>query len=193
MADKAEDLRGQLDIEAFDHEGRRIKQVTLDLHVAARSRFRENVERLVGHAFDPTFSYRFGPNRFAVIAARFTMAPTHHGQEDDQSIHAHYFPTGFQHIPRSEAPLEGTAFADQNGTWKVRIRAQKFAQSVYIDTQKFAPEDNYFHIAPGHERTISLRPLPGAHSQDRSNFSGRLRAANTSASFKIGVEGRSAT
>lgn len=186
--DGPEDLRGQLDLEAFDHEDRRIKQVTLNLHVAARSRFRENFERLVGHSFDPTFSYRFGPNRIAVIAARLTVANARHSLDDDRTIHAHYFPTGFQQIARSDTHLKGTAFSDSMGNWKIRVHTKKFAQSVYIDTTEFAPEDNYFHIAPGHERIINLRSLSVPNSLTPPRFNGRLRAANTLASFKISVE-----
>jgi beta-mannosidase len=191
--DRTEDLCGQLDLEAFDHEDRRIKQVTLNLHVAARSRVRENFERLVGHFVDPTFSYRFGPNRFAVVAARFTLNNADINLGDNPTVHAHYFPTGFRQIARSETHLKGTAFSDSCGNWKVRIHAKKFAQSVYIDTKEFIPEDNYFHIAPGHERIISLRPSSIPHSPGISNFSGRLRAANTSVSFKISVDDHSAT
>ena len=44
----------------------------------------------------------------------------------------------------------------QTGDWLI-VKAERFAPFVAIDLPDWLPADNYFHLAPGQQRTIALR------------------------------------
>jgi beta-mannosidase len=42
------------------------------------------------------------------------------------------------------------------------VRAFSFAQSVRIEDDAFRPEDDWFHLAPGHDKLVRLTSRPNA-------------------------------
>jgi beta-mannosidase len=63
------------------------------------------------------------------------------------------------------------------------VRTRRFAQWVAIDVPGFAPDDSWFHLAPGGERTVTLRPFVEGKPPR-----GRVRALNGLYSSPIVIE-----
>jgi beta-mannosidase len=95
---------------------------------------------------------------------------------------AFFFPAGMQLPFISDAGLVGTAKLQANGDALLTLRAARFAQSVTITAAGYAAEDQYFHLAPQHERVIRLRPL-----RDSVKLKGTIKALNAKAVTKIEI------
>ncbi len=77
-------------------------------------------------------------------------------------------------------PAPDVATPGADGSHTVRLRAKRFVQAVSFETPGHVPEDNYFHLAPGDERTVVLRPRPSARA-----FRGFVHALNATAPVRI--------
>ncbi len=103
---------------------------------------------LFGAFFDTTYAFRFGPPSHDVTIGRLTDAD---GTVISEAFH---FPRG-----RAEALFSAAATAalrqDADG-WVLDVSADRFAQSVAIESEGFVPSDNWFHLTPGALKTIRL-------------------------------------
>jgi beta-mannosidase len=62
--------------------------------------------------------------------------------------------------------LSAEAKVADDTTVEVTLRTQRLALGVHFDAPGYLPDDDYFHLAPGSERTVILRssahhPLTG--------------------------------
>lgn len=106
--------------------------------------------------FDTTYTYRFGPIPHDVVSAQLLPAESD-GEPIDES---HYFPKG-RSLPRADLGL--TAAVERQGDgWALRLATRRFACSVHVDDGRFRAEDAWFHLSPGVERVVRLRPRAGA-------------------------------
>ena len=85
---------------------------------------------------------------------------------------AFYLPAGSGRPQEPDLGLEARA-SRHGDEWQITIATRRFAQWVAIEVPGFAPDDSWFHIAPGTERTVSLRALSGDAAPR-----GRVRALN---------------
>jgi beta-mannosidase len=49
-----------------------------------------------------------------------------------------------------------------DGGWQLELAATQFAQSVHLEFEHHVPDDDWFHLAPGHTRIIRLLPRANA-------------------------------
>ena len=71
--------------------------------------------------------------------------------------------------------LQAAAVPSDGGVWHVTVSTRRFAHYVQINVPGYAPDDSWFHLAPGSVRTVVLRPEgPGAPAPR-----GRVRALNS--------------
>ena len=139
------------------------REVTLD----ARSARTLSAFELIGRFFDITYAYRFGPPGHDATSVLLRDAVS--GAVLAEAFH---FPLGRGH-ERHELGL--SAALEANGeSWSVRIAAERFAQSVEIVDAGWRPAQNWFHLAPGEERLVALRPRRTGLSRP----SGFVRAVN---------------
>ncbi|MCM8739283.1 glycoside hydrolase family 2 protein [Azospirillum sp. A1-3] len=118
--------------------------------------------------FDTTYSYRFGPIPHDVVTAQLLSAE----REAEPIDESHYFPKG-RSLPRSDLGL--TAVVEgQEGNWALRLATARFACSVHVEDERFQAEDAWFHLPPGVERVIRLRPRAGSGVTDGTASAGRL-------------------
>ncbi|MFM2418996.1 MAG: hypothetical protein RL385_3719, partial [Pseudomonadota bacterium] len=149
-----------------------VERAERELQIAARGYHRSSVEELLGHFCDPSYAYRFGPPGFDLVVAHFTNAA---GKRQD----AFHLPLGHQRSVDRELGLTAQ-FITEDGTPGVLVATRKFAQCVTLDVPGYVPEDDYFHLAPGRTRFISLRPF-GAKGPAR----GTVCAINLAGSVHI--------
>ncbi|CAO3363226.1 glycoside hydrolase family 2 protein [Azospirillum palustre] len=116
--------------------------------------------------FDTTYAYRFGPISHDVVTAQLLLAER--GAEPiDES---HYFPKG-RALPRADLGL--TAVVERQGSsggdeWALRLATGRFACSVHVEDERFQADDGWFHLAPGVERVVRLRPKAGSQTGNGS-------------------------
>ena len=82
--------------------------------------------------------------------------------------------------------LTATATARDEKVFAVRIATRRFAQSLWIEADGFSPDDAYFHLAPGSEKTVLLRRTP---NEPVRPLRGRVHALNAHTPAKIELRG----
>lgn len=120
-----------------------------------------------GGFFDTALAYNFGPPSHDVTIAAF-RSTSHLGLV----MEAFHFPLGLG-IERADCGLRAEVVSD-GACFSVLLTAESFAQSVCIEADEFLPEDNWFHLAPGRQRRVALRPLRPSATHPR----GSVRALN---------------
>lgn len=125
-----------------------------DLALDARQTVKLAATDLFGAFFDSTYAFRFGPPSHDVTVARLVSA------DGVQVAEAFHFPLG-----RTKA-LHPAGFEHSltamDGGWQLELAATQFAQSVHLEFEHHVPDDDWFHLAPGHTRIIRLIPRPNA-------------------------------
>ncbi|MDJ0448465.1 hypothetical protein [Methylocystis sp. JR02] len=120
-----------------------------------------------GGFFDTALAYNFGPPSHDVTVAAFRPK-----YNPDHVLEAFHFPLGFG-IARAECGLRAEVVFDGAG-FALLLTGESFAQSVCIECEEFLPEDNWFHLAPGKQKRVALRPLRPSAIHPR----GSVRALN---------------
>ncbi len=127
---------------------------------------------------DLSYAYRFGPPAHDVVAA--TLA-------DDQgqlAARAFHFIGHLPHRQEADIGLVSRATPLGDGRHQITVTASRFAYAVRLDVAGYAPDDNYFHLAPGEERRIVLRPASPGEGRPR----GSVRAINAHAGAQVTFE-----
>jgi beta-mannosidase len=104
---------------------------------------------LFGAFFDTTYAFRFGPPAHSVTVA--TLRETDTGDIVSQAFH---FPQG-----RSNAMYAANIAVEliqEDTGWFLTLSTDQLAQSVHVDLETGRPQDDFFHLAPGHPRRIAL-------------------------------------
>lgn len=146
----------------------RVGEVVRRIAVTPRSTLLLSADDLLGAFTDVSYAYRFGrPNHDAVVA---TLVDPDADAIVAQSFH---FPLGVG-APRATTELDARVYRVDDAAYSLTIRATELALSVSIEADGWQPDDNYFHIAPGGERTVLLT----ATREDR-RLVGRVTALNS--------------
>lgn len=141
--------RYRLTLAAYDGDGHVVIDGARTLELAARSTEALSSTELFGVFFDVTAAYRFGPAPHVVSVARLEDAAT--GARLAEAFH---FPLG---RAAAMAPAIVTAITGRDAEgWWLDVAADRFAQSVHVDAPGFLPEEDWFHLAPGHTRRLRL-------------------------------------
>jgi len=121
------------------------------------------------------YAYRFGPPSHDLVVATLRAA------SGEVRARAFHFPLGLPSARERDVGLRAEARPDADGA-ALAVGARRFAQSIAIDAEGFEPDDAYFHLAPGEERTVRLRRVSGA-----GPLRGTLQPLNAEASTKITI------
>jgi beta-mannosidase len=168
-------LEGTIRVELFSRGELLIETAEHTIQVAGRSAHGLSADALFDGFRDLTWAYRFGPATYDVIAATLLNGA------GDALCHAFHLPLGLAREHEDDIGLSATAAPLGDGRWRLALSAQRFAQSVALRLDGFRPDDNWFHLAPGTERLVTLEPL---HNDDRPPV-GDVRALNAIAGCAI--------
>ena len=149
------------------------------LLVPANGTLERDVEGVLGHFVDASWSYRFGPPAQDLIVATLEAID---GDPTRPLAQAMHFPVGRSAAQASSDALglTGAIVASADGA-TLEITTRRLAHGVRIDVPGFVPADDAFDVEPGHTRRIDLRPAIA----DVPLHGGRLTAANLSGSVEI--------
>jgi beta-mannosidase len=101
--------------------------------------------------FDVTYAYRFGPPAHDVTVA--TLVDPESQTVLDEAFH---FPRGLGALVPCDLGLEGMLTEAGEGRYAVTVRTRRFALAVAVAVEGCLPDDNYFHLAPGAAKTVTL-------------------------------------
>jgi len=59
---------------------------------------------------------------------------------------------------------------DETG-WSLRLLSRHFAQFLHVDDAAYTAQENWLHLAPGHERRIALVPDDDRRAVPRGEIS----------------------
>jgi beta-mannosidase len=171
-------LPAHLDLTLFRRGEFAVERAAMPLQLAPRATLEIVAADLFDSWYDLNYAYRFGPPSHDLAVAR--LADT-----DGQALaEAFFFPVGLPNATEPDVGLRAVASAGADGSFVLELSTRRFAQSVHIVAAGFAPDDDYFHIAPGGVRRVVLRPTAGATPQAPR---GAVRALNCSAATAIGT------
>jgi beta-mannosidase len=147
------------------------------IDVAAHGAHQLSADGLFDGFRDLTWAYRFGAATYDVIAATLL------NRDGDALGHTFHLPLGLAREREDDIGLSAAAAPIGDGRWRVTLRAKRFALSVALRLDGHRPDDNWFHLAPGTDRIVTLEPL---HDDDRPPV-GDVRAINAIAGAAIDV------
>jgi beta-mannosidase len=167
--DEAQDL--QLELAAWRDGDVRVAHGQRQLKVPPRSAVAVPAVELLPGFVDLSYAYRFGPIVCEAVAA------TLRDSEGAARAQAFHFPGGLDAHARADAGLRASATVLDDGSLEVVVRCTRFAQAVHFEIPGYAPEDQYFHLAPGAEARVTLRPITGRPPVGSVSASNSLHAA----------------
>ena len=166
--DTAADLAGTLEV-TLHTSVHSVEKVSHPVFVPARKGIEVRADALFDGFRDLTFAYRFGPRTYDLVTADLVDA------SGRRLSRADYLSGGPARGLDPDVGLQADLERADGRSWLLRVSARRFAQFVQVDVPGYVPDDSWFHLPPGGERTVVLRPSPGPDSEPR----GHVRALNS--------------
>ena len=174
-------LTGTLEVKLYRSGEVEVGSASRALTIPAHDSLDLAAGELFGGFLDLSYAYRFGPPQHELVVA--TVSDTA-GAPLAQAFH---FVQGLSAARELDIGLtaRATAAAAAPGggsAFEVKITTRRFAQSVWIEADGFLADDAYFHLAPGSEKTVTLRR---AIQEAEKPLRGRVHALNAQTPAKI--------
>lgn len=183
--DRSQTLSARLRVALYRDLELCVEQASEQLTLPGHATCERDLEALIGHFVDASWSYRFGPPGHDVIVA--TLEHDGEGETEPPKVlsQAFRFPAGRPLRRESAARLgmQATLERDRDGTAALRIVSRRLAYGVRVHVDGHSPTEDAVTLEPGVARTIALladdaaRPEPPAVSISALNLEGRLRPA----------------
>jgi beta-mannosidase len=141
--------------------GQKVTEAYRDIKIPASKALTFSAERILGRFTDAAYAYRFGPNGHDLI-----VVSLHRTLGDIPFAQCFRFPAGRrrQRPPISQLGITAEAQPCADGTVVTLVRSKRFAWGVRVSAKGFRPNDAYFGIEPGGERSILLTPVGATHA-----------------------------
>lgn len=125
---------------------------------------------------DTSYAFRFGPASHDLAVAQLS--------QDGATLlsQACYFPAGLAAGGKADLGLSARATPLADGTYRLVLRTRRSAEAVTVQADGYDCDDQYFHLAPGQERELLLRPVTQG---PRRAMRGTVNAINASAATTI--------
>lgn len=166
-------LRGRLVVEVWAGDTCRERGMA-DINIEPQGRLAVDLLSLLERFFDLTRAYRFGPLAHDACVARLESP------NGDLLSQAWHFPAGLGWSKDPSLGLLAVAAAGNDGCVQVTASTQRTALAVHVDAPGWVADDEYFHLAPGQCKVVTMRPLSAARP-----WYGVIDAINASAPVTI--------
>ena len=171
-------LTGTLELELYHSGEVCVAREQRPICVPARAALELPAGDLLDGFHDLAYAYRFGPPAYDLLVA--TLRP----DAGSTPATAHYFPSGLSAQQGGDIGLKAHAIAGAGGSYQLELTARAFAQSVVVEADGFRCDDQYFHLPPATQRSLTLWPIDIARSRP---LRGTVLALNQSAAIAIDV------
>jgi beta-mannosidase len=166
-------VTGQLTLRCLKDGRTAVIEATRDVTVAPHAGLSIGAFALFDRFFDAGHCYRFGPAAHDTVHAAFTADSSDLPQE---AFH-------FLGPPTSAAEGTMSVMLDEDGAgFFLDLQASTATRFIEIADNAFLPDDNYFHMAPGHRRIVRL--APPRHASGHVRPSGRVSALSLNTDVK---------
>ena len=184
--DRPDVWSGELRVQLYRDGEVEVERGQRQVTVPARSSLFIAVASLFDSLPDTTYAYRFGPPGHDLAVASLLAADATPDGRGGDSVQrdAFHFPVGRPARVESDLGVTVTAWRLPNGDARLAVRSRRFAQAVSIDVPGFEPDGNYFHLAPGGSRHVTLRPCAPANEFR----GGSVRPLNARAATRIEIQ-----
>ncbi|WMS86182.1 glycoside hydrolase family 2 TIM barrel-domain containing protein [Pleionea litopenaei] len=149
-------LNGVLKIKVVDNHDQIIVDKELLLSIESNSRKVVNLDEVIGHFYDLSYVYRFGPLNHKVVHCAFV-------NNDELISESFYYPSNLP-LSTTEADIDIVAEYDKAQQLTVTITSSKFIYGAKIEIKGFDPQDNYFNLMPDQAKTIRLNCISEANT-----------------------------
>ena len=166
--DGAYDFCGRVRVELYTRGEHRTEEVERPVEVPAFGHVVLETTAMFDGFRDLGYAYRYGPPAIDVVVAELL------GTEDQVVSEVVHLPAGLARTVEPDVGLNATARQDEAGLWTLAVATRRLAQWVVVEVPGFRPEDSWFHLAPGHHRTVCLHTV-GESGPPR----GQIRALNS--------------
>jgi beta-mannosidase len=208
LNDTAAAFSGRVELRLFADGERLVDSCSVSVDAPARgSAVLDAGEAFAGFR-DISYAFRFGPPQHDLVVADLIpdLVPdlvadlVADGGSGEALATAFHLPLGQARpleddvglqvaVRRSSGGLSGPG--DPGAGVLIEIGTRRFAQWVSIEVPGFVPADSWFHLAPGAQRLVRLRPFEpyaaGAEPFARQTGSGLVRALNSRRVVRFGL------
>jgi len=172
-------LEAELSIDVLNHSvsivDASVEINTFEIKIGPRDSIRFQLDEILGHFYDTTYSYRFGPAKHDVVTASL---------KDSQGrvlSSAFYFPNN--EIPAfhlsADISLDLKKINDE--IYELYFKSNKFLYAVCIDTPGYLADDNFFHLAPNTLKVVIMRK----YDNNAKDCKGYLTSLNLESELRI--------
>lgn len=174
--DRPQPLHTALEVTLFGVAGQVLDAARQDVTLDAHAGMVLSADAVLGAFRDLTHAYRFGPPSYDVLRARLLA------DDGSESSTAWFLPAGHGRPVEHDLGLRARVTVDGD-TATLHVSTERFAQFVSIDAPGWLPADDWFHLAPGDERALELRPIAGVDPTGAAGWS--VTAINTTLSSSV--------
>jgi beta-mannosidase len=153
----------------------RVESASCPVDVPARGGTVVRADRLFDGFRDLSYAYCFGARTYELVTADLV------GPTGDVVARAAFQPGGPARALDPDVGRQATVGPVDGDAWLLRVSSRRFAQYVQVDVPGFAADDSWFHLPPGGERLVTLRPEPGHAPAPK----GRVRALNSAVAATV--------
>jgi len=168
--DTASELKATVDVALYRAGGVCCGKGSTEIAMPPQTVLEHSFEGILGHFADAGYAFRFGPPGHDVAVSSLSVG----GELLSQSFR---YPLGPPAGREPVVQLGLEASVERRGeddALLLRVRSDAFAYAVNVAVGGFEPDDDFFSIAPGEERTVRLRPS----SPGQTWAGGTVRATN---------------
>lgn len=143
-------FKGDLEVTLLNEFSATIANEKIEVTVDSNSIKLVELDQLLGAFLDTAYAYRFGPAKHTVVSVRLTDFVK------CETSTAYYFPN--RALPRVEEKLNLKAVmrAFSDDVYLLELSCDRFLYVVNVDIPGFLPNDNYFHMMPGVDKSIKI-------------------------------------
>lgn len=164
---------GTLVVELWQHARVCTARAECAVSVEARGNFTVNVDALLGHFHDTTWSYRFGPRKHEAISVRWLDAG---GRLVSQALRFVGGGAGAW-VERCEVQ---TSFGEEAGQSFVEVKTDALLHFAQLDLRDCTAIDNFVHLVPGQTYRLRFQKPDGL-----TRLRGDLTALNYADSVRV--------
>lgn len=165
--DAASTLHASMEVSLLTELGEVFETYQHRLTLTPRSVSRHSVDTLAGHFVDSSYAYRFGPRAFVSCVA------TLRDEAGNLLARKVYTPPAETCHLVNDAGLSAHAQCMAEGIYQLTLSSHAPAYYVSLDIPGFQLSQNYFHVLPGYEQTVTATA-----KTSKQAIHGRVRALN---------------
>ena len=149
--ERPEPFAGTLRVELYASGETLVDVAERAVEIAGRSNAALDAAALFAHFVDLTYDYRFGPPSHDAIALSL--------RDEEGNLVAENvdLPLGLARPTEADLGLTAETRRVDDG-YELTLATRRLAEFVSVEAPGYFAEDSWFHLAPGHQKTVRLRP-----------------------------------